>query len=81
MELAWHARQAWFPTCTERSFIPSPYSMSPLLHSFIALLPALLLVSAYIPASPTNDTDLAIQNGLNVSDQSRVILRWYSPVG
>ncbi|KAH9987010.1 hypothetical protein BJV74DRAFT_843152 [Russula compacta] len=47
----------------------------------IPLLLVLLPVSAYIPASPTNDTDLAIQNGLNVTDTSRVILQWYSLIG
>lgn len=45
------------------------------------LLIVLLPVSAYIPASPTNDTNLAIQNGLNVTDTSRVILQWYSFIG
>jgi hypothetical protein len=56
--------------------------MTPLLHPIlIALLALLLPVSAYIPAVPTNDTNLAIQGGLNVSDVSRVILQWYSGAG
>lgn len=61
-------------------FRPS-HSMIPLLHPFlIALLAVPFPVSAYIPAEPTNDTNLAIQDGLNVSDISRVIVQWYSPV-
>lgn len=56
--------------------------MTPLLHHIlIALLSLLLPVSAYIPAVPTNDTGLAIQDGLNVTDISRVILQWYSVAG
>ncbi|KAF8494742.1 hypothetical protein F5888DRAFT_1616799 [Russula emetica] len=52
--------------------------MTPLLHHLlIGLLFLLLPVSAYIPAVPTNDTSLAIQDGLNVTDVSRVILQWY----
>lgn len=43
---------------------------------------ALLLISsgvtAYIPASPTNDTNRAIANGLNVTDVSRLSLEWFS---
>jgi len=35
-------------------------------------------VHAYIPASPTNSTDAAIQQGLNMSDASKLQLRWYS---
>jgi hypothetical protein len=35
-------------------------------------------VHAYIPASPTNNTDAAIQQGLNISDASKLQLRWYS---
>jgi hypothetical protein len=48
---------------------------------FIGVLAVLLPVSAYIPAVPTNDTSLAIQDGLNVTDISRVLLQWYSVVG
>jgi hypothetical protein len=56
--------------------------MTPLLHYIlIGLLSLLLSVSAYIPAVPTNDTSLAIQGGLNVTDISRVILQWYSVAG
>ncbi|KAI9457899.1 hypothetical protein F5148DRAFT_1221821 [Russula earlei] len=47
----------------------------------LTLLPFLISVSAYIPAAPTNDTTLAIQKGLNVTDVSRVLLQWYSLVG
>jgi hypothetical protein len=55
--------------------------MIPLLHPFlIGLLAVSFPVSAYIPALPTNDTGLAIQDGLNVSDISRVIVQWVSPV-
>ena len=53
----------------------------PLHQILIALLFLLLPVSAYIPAVPTNDTGLAIQGGLNVTDVSRVILQWYSVAG
>ena len=60
----------------------SSHTMTPLLHHLlIGLLSLLLPVSAYIPAVPTNNTDLAIQDGLNVSDVSRVILQWYSVAG
>lgn len=56
--------------------------MTPLLHHIlIGLLSLLLTVSAYIPAVPTNDTSLAIQGGLNVTDISRVVLQWYSVAG
>ena len=34
-------------------------------------------VHAYIPASPTNNTNAAIQQGLNVSDVSKLKLQWY----
>jgi hypothetical protein len=47
----------------------------------IGLLVVLLPVFAYIPAIPTNDTNAAIQGGLNVTDISRVCLQWYSAVG
>lgn len=32
---------------------------------------------AYIPASPTNDTATAVQDGLNVTDISKLNLQWY----
>jgi hypothetical protein len=32
---------------------------------------------AYIPAVPTNDTNEAIQFGLNVTDTSHLYLQWY----
>ncbi|KAI0268528.1 hypothetical protein BGY98DRAFT_335318 [Russula aff. rugulosa BPL654] len=50
-------------------------------HLLIGLLSLLLPVSAYIPALPTNDTNLAIQDGLNITDVSRVTLQWYSVAG
>lgn len=34
-------------------------------------------VRAYIPAIPTNDTQTAIQSGLNVTDVSTLNLLWY----
>jgi hypothetical protein len=43
-----------------------------------SLFPFLLAVHAYIPASPTNNTNAAIQQGLNVSDVSKLQLQWYS---
>ena len=43
-----------------------------------ALLSTFGQVHAYIPASPTNDTGVAIQNGLNISDVSKLHLQWYS---
>jgi hypothetical protein len=56
--------------------------MIPLIYPLIVgLLPILSSVFAYIPAIPTNDTNLAIQDGLNVTDISRVVLQWYSVVG
>jgi hypothetical protein len=55
--------------------------MTPLLHHLLIALLLLLPVSAYIPAVPTNDTDLAIHDGLNVTDISRVVLQWYSVAG
>lgn len=56
--------------------------MIPLLCTvFVGIFAAFLPVSAYIPAEPTNDTNLAIQDGLNVTDQSRLFLQWYSAVG
>ncbi len=56
----------------------------PLLHIIavaIGLLVLLLPVQAYIPAIPTNDTSVAIADGLNVTDISRVYLQWYNVVG
>ncbi|KAI9442778.1 hypothetical protein BJY52DRAFT_1194756 [Lactarius psammicola] len=58
--------------------------MVPLLHTIavaIGLLALLLPVQAYIPAVPTNDTNAAIADGLNVTDISRVYLQWYNVVG
>jgi len=56
--------------------------MITLLHPLlVSLLAILVLVSAYIPAVPTNDTTLAIQGGLNITDVSKVYLQWYSNIG
>ncbi|KIY73044.1 hypothetical protein CYLTODRAFT_434414 [Cylindrobasidium torrendii FP15055 ss-10] len=44
------------------------------LLSLVLLLPGAF---AYIPASPTNDTQLAIDNGLNVTDVSKLHLQWF----
>lgn len=54
--------------------------MVPPLAVAIGLLVLLLPVQAYIPAAPTNDTNVAIADGLNVSDISRVYLQWYNVV-
>jgi len=56
----------------------------PFLHSIalaIGLFALLLPAHAYIPVHPTNDTQIAIQDGLNVTDISRVYLQWYNVVG
>ncbi|KAH9032435.1 hypothetical protein EDB85DRAFT_2145555 [Lactarius pseudohatsudake] len=56
----------------------------PLLHTIavaIGLFVLLLPVQAYIPMVPTNDTNAAIADGLNVTDVSRVYLEWYNVVG
>lgn len=84
-----HTLLACFQTCSllasaslnSLPLCPS-HTMIPLLHPIlIGLLALFLPVSAYIPAVPTNDTGLAIQDGLNTSDVSRVILQWGSVVG
>ncbi len=51
-----------------------------LLIAMIALLPLLLAaqVAAYIPASPTNSSQDAIAGGLNMTDISKLRLRWFS---
>lgn len=38
---------------------------------------SLLSTFAYIPATPTNDTNFAIAQGLNWSDTSTIQIRWY----
>ena len=86
-----HATLAWrvFPTWSllasaGRNSPPlcSSHTMIPLLHPvLVSLLAILVSVSAYIPAVPTNDTTLAIQGGLNVTDVSKVYLQWYSTIG
>jgi hypothetical protein len=48
------------------------------LLGFLLFALASVDVHAYIPASPTNNTDAAIQQGLNMSDASKLQLRWYS---
>lgn len=47
------------------------------LNFWLAFLLISTGVTAYIPASPTNDTNRAIANGLNVTDVSRLNLEWY----
>lgn len=44
------------------------------------ILPIALALSAqsYIPAVSTNDTQLALAAGLNVTDVSRLNVHWYS---
>jgi hypothetical protein len=70
------------PASASLNVLCSSHTMTPLLHHLlIGFLFLLIPVSAYIPASPTNDTNLAIQDGLNVTDVSRVILQWYSVAG
>lgn len=49
-----------------------------ILSNALAVVLALsTLVSAYIPASPTNDTNAAIQGGLNITDVSTLHLQWF----
>jgi hypothetical protein len=63
---------------------PSPFNRpwvfapqrSPLLFLFYILWLS-AAVHAYIPATPTNDTQSAIQSGLNVTDVSMLSLLWY----
>ena len=60
------------------------HDMNPLLHTAataIGLLAALFPVRAYIPAIPTNDTNAAIADGLNMTDTSRVWLQWFNVIG
>jgi hypothetical protein len=53
--------------------------MSPFyLLGFLLFALASIGVHAYIPALPTNDTQAAIQQGLNVSDVSKLHLQWYN---
>jgi hypothetical protein len=35
-----------------------------------------LFVNAYVPASPTNSSGEAIAGGLNVADNSNLLLQW-----
>ncbi|KAF5386110.1 hypothetical protein D9615_002250 [Tricholomella constricta] len=44
----------------------------------VVLLFVFLHVLAYIPALPTNSSDVAIAGGLNITDISQLHLRWYS---
>lgn len=39
---------------------------------------AVTSVFAYVPAQPTNSSEEAIAGGLNVTDISKLYLRWYS---
>jgi hypothetical protein len=41
------------------------------------LLVVLPNVSAYVPAQPTNSSKEAIDGGLNVTDISKLHLRWF----
>ncbi|KAI9437606.1 hypothetical protein H4582DRAFT_1956160 [Lactarius indigo] len=72
-------------TCSCPSVFPLSFTMvPPLLHTIavaIGLLVLLLPVQAYIPMVPTNDTNAAIADGLNVTDISRVYLQWYNVGG
>jgi len=43
---------------------------------FLFVAAAILSVHSYIPASPTNDTQAAIAGGLNVTDTSKLHLKW-----
>jgi hypothetical protein len=48
-----------------------------LLPGFLCLMLVVVTsVSAYIPALPTNDTNIAIAGGLNVTDVSKLYLQW-----
>jgi hypothetical protein len=42
------------------------------------LLIAVTSVFAYVPAQPTNSSAVAIAGGLNVTDISKLYLKWYS---
>lgn len=46
-------------------------------RNFLLALFFISAVNAYIPASPTNDTNSAIASGLNVTDVSKLDLEWY----
>lgn len=50
-------------------------AFSPIILLYILGISA--AVRAYIPATPTNDTESAIQSGLNVTDVSMLSLLWY----
>ena len=50
-------------------------AFSPIILFYILWISA--TVRAYIPAIPTNDTESAIQSGLNVTDVSMLSLLWY----
>ena len=57
---------------------PLLYTIAVAIGLLVQFLP--VPVQAYIPAVPTNDTSVAIADGLNVSDISRVYLQWYNVV-
>ena len=50
------------------------------LAALLVVLAATFSVHSYIPALPTNDTQAAIAGGLNVTDISKLHLKWY-PTG
>ncbi|OBZ70808.1 hypothetical protein A0H81_09061 [Grifola frondosa] len=58
-----------------------PHSIHTLARYLISLCVLLLVagtrVRAYIPAVPTNDTALAEQGGLNITDASKLNLQWF----
>lgn len=53
-------------------------AMSYFLECLVFSLAIFTHVFAYIPASATNDTNAAIQGGLNVTDVSKLHLQWFS---
>jgi len=67
-----------FPSCSPdvvRWIFDSLYAM--VIAAFIFVAAATLSVHSYIPASPTNDTQATIAGGLNVTDTSKLHLKWY----
>ena len=47
------------------------------LAAFLVIFAAVLSAHSYVPASPMNDTQAAIAGGLNVTDTSKLHLKWY----
>lgn len=60
--------------------LASCHRMATTNHIFhlLRLLIAVTSVFAYVPAQPTNSSDVAIAGGLNITDISKLYLRWYS---